>query len=434
MKKTILARLMATATLGLISASASATNGYYSHGYGTVARSMGGAATGVALDAFAGANNPATAAFLGNRWAVGLDVFSPQRSADRTGSQVGNNFSADSKNEIFFIPELGYNQMISGDLAAGVSVYGNGGLNTKYESGSTNCAAFGGSPTSNPLCGPGKLGVDLMQLVVAPTLAYKVNEQHSIGVSPLLVYQRFKSNGLDLFAGTMPQQFSQDPSAVTDKGYDTSFGLGVRLGYFGQLTPDFSVGVAYAPKVNMSEFDAYRGLFAENGDFDIPASFSAGFGYKVSPTVLVAADFMRIQYSDVNAVANSSMAQTALGQPNGPGFGWTDINVIKIGVQWEINATYTLRAGYNRGQNPISGKDVTFNILAPGVVTQHFTFGGSMKLDKTSELNLSVMIAPEEEVSGGSLFQGFVPPGVSAGTERVRMNQYSVGIQYSRRF
>lgn len=434
MNKTQLAHLVATAALGLTSASALATNGYNSHGYGTVARSMGGAATGVALDAFAGANNPATAAFVGNRLDIGLDIFSPQRSADRTGSQIGNNFAADSKNEFFAIPELGYNVALSKDMAVGVSVYGNGGLNTKYEGGQTNCTAFGGSPTSNPLCGAGKLGVDLMQLVVAPTFAYKLNEQHSVGVSPLLVYQRFKANGLNLFAGTAPMQFSQDPSAVTDRGYDSSTGIGVRLGYFGQLTPEFSVGVAYAPKVNMSEFDSYRGLFAENGDFDIPSSVSAGFGYKVTPTVLIAADFMRIQYSDVAAVNNPSTNQAALGQANGPGFGWTDINVVKIGVQWEMNSTYTLRAGYNRGQNPISGKDVTFNILAPGVVTQHFTFGGSMKLDKASELNLSVMIAPEEEVQGGSLFQGFVPPGVSAGTERVRMNQFSVGLQYSKRF
>ena len=52
------------ALLALGASSALATNGYFAHGYGTKAKGMAGAATALAQDGFAGANNPAAAAFL----------------------------------------------------------------------------------------------------------------------------------------------------------------------------------------------------------------------------------------------------------------------------------------------------------------------------------------------------------------------------------
>lgn len=453
-----LTRLTVALALGVTALSAQATNGYFSHGYGTVARSMGGAATGVALDGFAGANNPASAVFAGNQFAIGLDLFSPIRSADRTGSDpllLPADFSEKSKNELFPIPELGYNVALSDWFALGLTVYGNGGLNTKYSpdaiaSDCNTLALFGASPGGNPLCGQGKLGVDLAQLIIAPTIAYKFHPNHGVGVSPLLVYQRFRSNGLGLFGQTLgiplagglitPNfTFSQDPQSLTDNGFSDSFGFGMRVGYFGQLTKQLSVGAAYTPKIDMSKFKKYKGLFAEGGDFDVPATMSVGLGYRVLPSVLLAADYMRIEYSDVRSINNPSTNNAQTGADDGPGFGWSSIGIVKLGVQWEVNSTYTLRAGYNKGDNPISPRDVTFNILAPGVIEEHFTLGGSMRLDKTSDINVSLMYAPEVEVSGTSLFNTLppklgVPLAINGGSEAIRMKQSSVGVQYVRKF
>ena len=38
-----------------------------------------------------------------------------------------------------------------------------------------------------------------MQLIIAPTAAFKIAPNHSIGVSPLIGYQRFKAEGLQAF-------------------------------------------------------------------------------------------------------------------------------------------------------------------------------------------------------------------------------------------
>jgi len=96
-----------------------ATDGYFSHGYGMKAKGMGGASVAMTDNAFAGANNPATAAWAGERLEVGVDVFSPERSMARTGSAAGLNAAVTSDSTTFLIPELGYNHALSEQLGVG---------------------------------------------------------------------------------------------------------------------------------------------------------------------------------------------------------------------------------------------------------------------------------------------------------------------------
>ncbi len=86
---------------------AQATNGYFSHGYGLKAKGMAGATTAVPQDAMIAASNPAGMAFVGDRFDVGLDWFSPKRSAERTGAGAGSNINgaANSDSTSFFIPD-----------------------------------------------------------------------------------------------------------------------------------------------------------------------------------------------------------------------------------------------------------------------------------------------------------------------------------------
>ena len=154
----------------------------------------------------------------------------------------------------------------------------------------------------------------------------------------------------------------------------------------------------------MSRFKDYAGLFAGGGDFDIPENYTVGMAFQATPALLFAMDYQRINYSGVSSIGNPSSNMAPLGADNGPGFGWRDINVWKIGAQWQLNPTWTLRAGYNKGQNPITPANVSFNILAPGVVTDHITMGATMQMDKQSELTFTYMHARNNEVTGASLF------------------------------
>lgn len=430
-RKTLLAAATAAALAPL---AAQATDGYFSHGYGMKAKGRGGASTAMTTDSFGGAVNPATMVFAGERLDVGIDWFRPDRSARREGSTglgFGNVDGTAKGNERqdFFIPEFGYNKLLNPDLSLGITIYGNGGMNTDYP-GDTIPAGRCGPAPANLLCGSGNLGVDLSQLIFAPTLAYKLSPSQSLGVSPLIAYQRFKAYGLQPFAA-----ISSDPANLTNRGYDDSWGAGVRFGYFGQITPVFAVGAAYSTKISMQEFEKYKGLFAEQGGFDIPENYNFGIAFKASPALTVALDYQRINYSDVPSVGNPSnvpgVGAGALGASSSSiGFGWQDVNAIKLGVEYQWDSRLLLRAGYNHSDNPIESRDVTFNILAPGVVQDHITAGFTYTLQGGSELTMAYMHAFKNSVSGPANNPNF-PVG---GTETLTMSEDSLGIAWGWKF
>ncbi|MCW5636745.1 MAG: outer membrane protein transport protein [Rubrivivax sp.] len=434
LRTTALARaaVLALAAHGaLVATPALATNGYFPHGYGLKAKGMAGASLAMAEDSLGGATNPAAMVWAGARVDLGLDAFSPKRDAERFGAGFATlNGQVTSDKTTFYVPEAGFNHLLNPNLSLGLTVYGNGGMNTTYPQGSFNC----GAGPANMLCGSGTLGVDLSQLIVAPTLAWKPAPDHSIGVALLLGYQRFKAEGLQAFdnAPGFPP-FTQSPGFVTNNGYDSSTGVGVRVGWLGRLLPALRVGVAYAPKMNMGRFDKYRGLFAGAGDFDIPSHFGAGIAYQPVPSVTVALDATRIKYSDVPAVHNPSSNAAPLGAANGPGFGWQDIDIFKLGVAWQATPALTLRAGYNRGDNPIGGADVSFNILAPGVMTDHYTAGFTFAISPTNEITGALMVAPRKTVSGSSFFNAVLGPG-AGGNETIGMKQSSFGLAWALKF
>jgi long-chain fatty acid transport protein len=426
-------RLLRLAPLAaaLVALPAFATNGYFPHGYGLKSKGMGGVSAALAQDSLGGATNPASMVWVGTRIDLGLEMFSPRRHAERSGAGFPTlNGVVESGRHWFGVPEFGYNQMLRSDLSLGFSVYGNGGMNTSYPQGNFNC----GAGPANLLCGSGPLGVDLMQIVVAPTVAYKLAPRHSVGAALLLGYQRFAAEGLHAFdnAPGFPP-FTQSPGNVTNRGHDGSTGVGVRLGYFGQLTDRVSIGAGYAPKMHMSRFDRYAGLFADRGSFDIPRHYSVGAAFTPREGWTIAADWERIDYAGVPAVGNPSAAPAPLGAPDGPGFGWRDIDVYKVGVAWRMTPRWTLRAGFNHGQSPIRASDVSFNILAPGVMTSHYTGGFTHALTDDIEVTAFFMVAPRRNVTGPSLFNAVLGPG-AGGNETIRMRQFSFGIGWSRRF
>jgi long-chain fatty acid transport protein len=414
-----------------IAGPALATNGYFPHGYGMKAKGMAGVSTAMAHDSLGGATNPASMVWVGNRMDLGLDIFMPDRDAERSGAGFPTlNGKVESDKGTFYIPEFGYNRMLGSDMSVGVSVYGNGGMNTTYPQGDFNC----GAGPANMLCGSGTLGQDLSQLIIAPTFAYKLNAQHAVGASLLLGYQRFKAEGLQAFdnAPGFPP-FTQAPGSVTNNGYDTSTGVGLRLGYQGRLSETLTIGAAYAPKMSMGNFDRYKGLFADSGGFDIPSHYSIGVAFMPTPDWTVAVDIGRINYSDVPSVNNPSAAQAPLGAPNGPGFGWQDVDVFKIGAAWRMSDAWTLRAGYNRGDNPITPADVSFNIIAPGVIKDHYTAGFTYSMDKNNEITGALMYAPRQSVTGSSFFNAILGAG-AGGNETISMKETSIGVSWGWKF
>lgn len=374
---------------GLVSPVAHATNGYFSHGYGMKAKGMGGVGIALPQDALAAATNPAGMVMVGDRIDFGVDWFKPNRHAvapPQVGELSGNGDSS------FLIPEFGYNKSLGSDSSFGVSVYGNGGMNTNYATSSF---------------GTGRMGVDLMQLFIAPTYAMKFNADNAVGISLNLAYQQFKAEGLQGFG-------------VMNPGYDSSTGLGVRIGWTGKVTPSVTLGATYQTKTKMGKLNKYSGLFAEQGGFDIPANYGVGIAAKLTETTTIAADIEQIEYSKVNSIGNPMTSPGAMGASNGPGFGWRDMTVLKLGVSHQYDSGLVVRAGYSTGRQPIPDNETMFNVVAPGVVQDHLTLGATWVMPSKSELTVGYMHAFKKTVTGTGGTTGF----------NLNMYQDSLGIAY----
>lgn len=488
LKRTLTSLAVATAVAA--APSAFATNGYFKIGFGAKNMGMGGAGIAFAQDTLGAATNPASLSGVGNRIDAGFEIFNPQRegSVDASGmdgdgpgpAAPGANSNQNSGATIFAIPNFGVSTELAGGMTVGLTLVSNGGMNTRYgHSDGTgnvftdaftpaipgfvgaliasfpgdaatiggNAAALGAAPHLTP-----SLGVNLAQVLIMPTLAYKFTDHQSVGISPVIAYQRFRAYGLGLFSA-----FSSDPSKLTNRGDDQAWGGGVQIGYQGDFGHFISVGLSGRSKLYMQDFDKYAGLFAEGGGFDIPATFGGGIAIHATPKLTIAGDVTRILYSGVDSIHNDGptadqffgglaaaltngvagspfTVSNPLGTNNGWGFGWDDVTVYKIGVNYEYSNRWAFRAGFNYAESPYDDDQTLFNVLAPGLVEKHATVGFTFSPSSNSELTVTYMHAFRNDQSftyTASAASGF--PGQSFKV-RNAMQQNAIDVSWGWRF
>jgi long-chain fatty acid transport protein len=188
--------------------------------------------------------NPAGLVGIDNQLNIDLSLFSPRREFEADGGtdpfRFVPNDTVKSGREFFLIPSIAASYQIDDLSAAGVALYGNGGMNTDYDGDDTTCSL--GLP--GVFC-DGTAGVDLMQAFLQfsyareiPQLAVPgVIEKVSIGGGPILAFQRFEAKGISFFGG-----FSSDPTKVSNNGHDESYGLGARFGIQAELPANLRSG------------------------------------------------------------------------------------------------------------------------------------------------------------------------------------------------
>ena len=280
-------------------------------------------------------------------------------------------------------------------------------------------------------------GINLEQLFLTASYGYKVTPAVSLGVTGIYAYQRFKATGLQAFDAAA---YTESPGYITSNGTDNASGFGVKLGIQADVGGNVTVGAAYQTKITMSKFDKYKGLFADQGELDIPPTWSAGLAWKQSDKLTVAFDYLYIDYASVHAIGNSTNifqpGVVLFGSTDGPGFGWKSINVFKLGFEYASSDRWTWRAGWNHGDNPIGSDQVTVNFLAPGVIEDHLTLGFTHKLDQNSELSADFVHSFHNSVSGpfAPNLPGSPPGGFGDGTMKLEMAQNYLEVGYSKKF
>ncbi len=419
----------------LFAGMAHATNGYFTDGAGTKNEGLAGAGSADPEEVMGIATNPAGLAYVGARTEAGVGLFSPDRSYSTTTSQANGNGGAftigpnalNSANKLFPLPYVAHDWVLDPQNSLGAAFYGRGGMDTKWQGGTATFDPDGPGPapvmTRPGTYGDGTAGVDLMQafLNIAASHA-SADHQFSAGAAVLIAAQRFEAQGLASFAG-YTRTFAQSngtvmPTSLANDGHDMSYGGGVSIGGEWHPDPRFSAAIAYTTKMYMSKFTKYADLFAGGGSFDIPASATIGLTYKPTPAVALDFDVQQIGYGGGPAVANpianlftcptagagGTDLQSCLGGSRGPGFGWGNMTVYKLGVRWRVDEDWTGRFGVSHGTQPIPGSQATLNILAPGVIENHVAFGFTRRVNDHGEFNFALTYAPQKVISGPNTF------------------------------
>lgn len=430
------ARLTTAVVALLLATPLWATNGYFTHGVGTKNKGMAGAGLALPEEAMSVANNPASALHAEGKYSLGIAVFSPLRHYETSASMYngqGNSFtigpnSIDSDNNYFYIPHMAGVWKIDDVSAWSAAFYGRGGMNTTWNGGTATFDPDGPGPApvmklpgtygGGIAGGNGAAGVDLNQAFLEIAYARMFGEKFTAGVSLVGVAQVFAARGLSAFAG-YTETFAASggtvmPDSLTNNGHDQSYGLGVKLGIHWDWTDSLTFAASYQPKIGMSKLSDYSDLFADSGNMDIPADLKVGLTFRPQESFAISFDLEKIWYNDVVSVGNlfenlfycptanpmATDVSYCLGGRNGAGFGWQDMTIYKVGGQWTAGNDWTWRAGYSHGKQPIPDSEVLFNILAPGVIEDHLTFGFTRGLSSGDEFSMSFMYGFNKKVTG----------------------------------
>lgn len=427
--------VVAAATTFASVSPANATEGYAAHGFGARSKALAGAGAADSRDATAAALNPAGLVHVGNEIDMSVSVFSPRRGFETTAPVGGRGFlpegSFDSDRNYFFIPNLAWSTRAFANPLFDVmafTVVGNGGMNSSYSDIGPNPYCGG---ASGLFC-DGKLGVNLTQMILSVAMAKQIAPGVSVGIAPMMALQTIDVNGTRAFG-----MASVDGANIGGGTNDWSYGFGVRGGIEIEPMKGFRIGVSGTSPIWMDDFNHYKGLFANRGEFDIPPSLQAGIAVDVTPQLTLMLDYRRIWFSYSDSIGEplqnifgcpafgGTSSSACFGGSNGPGFGWDDVDVIKFGLEWRRDEKLTLRAGYAWNTNPIGSEDVTLNLIAPAVTQHHITGGFEYDLGGGYHLEMAAMYSPQINVRGPNMFD----PGQSI---KIDMWQFegTVGIKY----
>jgi len=440
----------------LLSGTSFATDGYFSNGQGTRNKGFAGAGIAYLHSPFSAAINPAAISFLDKKWGleVSVGIFNPNRKYTITGAPTQPQYwpyegrmmmfglaegTIESGSKMFVIPALAFSYKLGDKNTIGLNFYGNGGMNTDYDAKTYYSEIINGFGNPMPDGNPNPManvtkptGVNITQMFLTLTYARQFGDKHSLGISPVLAYQTFEAKGLEAFrdmgmAG-MPGMPVDRMNYVTNNGSSSSTGFGFRIGYQGELFDGFRLGASFQPKIKMTKFDDYKGLFAEEGGFDIPANWTAGISYDLNDKTTVMADVKQIMYCGVKSIANpmvpaemmpvvpnpnwipgendpmiSNPSFVPLGSDNGAGFGWKDMMIVKLGAEFRQVENWEFRLGYSYGKQPIQESEAMFNMLAPAVNENHISLGLTRFLGEHS-VSLAVTHALSNSVKGTNPF------------------------------
>jgi len=387
----------------LLTTSLFAQAGHIMQGVGSVNMSMGGAATAQPLDISGALQwNPAAISVFDSKiinFDIGLFFSSPELSASIPAGMMGPNtpaLSGVTKDDrgVSPMPALA---MVWGKEGSkhtfGASAFGISGFGVTFPEEANNPMSPSFNPTvnSNPINYPqqargfGHIESDYMLLQVGLAWAYEVTDNFSIGIQPTVNYAALELMPNPLATPGAPSGYPEYP--FSDKG--SAIGYGAQFGLFYHSNGGVKLGASYKTAQKFSDIE-FKNTFESNSsaasdvafNMDYPAILSFGIGYSTD-LFDFAIDLREVDYKNTEGFEAKGWTQTGSVQ----GFGWKNIQILSVGLQYKGIEKLPLRVGYTFSSNPIDSELAFFSIPATAVIKNAFQFGTSYPISDNFKLN-----------------------------------------------
>ena len=319
-------------------------------------------AAAIAEDASTIFFNPAGMTYIEGTQIVGaLHLINPNADFNNKGSIAGSlrplGDEGPDAGDLAFVPNFYYKRDISENLKFGLGVFSPFGLKTEYD--------------KNWMGRFQAVKSDMKTININPALAFKVNDQLSLGVGISAMWiQAELTSAVNFRHPILPVSFGEGYTKV--KGDD--WGFGFNLGAIYQITPDSRIGLAYRSKVNQHldgdvKFKHPAGLPAPfvaatpNGDVTadvtLPESFSMSAFSKVNDSWDVMGDVTWTRWSRFKelAVYRDNGALLTSTPEN-----WENTMRYSLGVNYHYSDKLKLRAGLAYDEEAINSQYRTARI------------------------------------------------------------------------
>jgi len=364
MKKGLLVLFLVT----IFSVSSLFANGLSLNSIGPRALGMGGAMVGLADDPTAIYWNPAgLAGQSSSLYAFGTDII-----PFGTYKFATYGIDAKTKTNHYASPNLFANYSM-GNLAFGLGVFVPAGLGAEYN-GADLIPISGGD-----LEWMSKIAV----IDIAPTIAYKINDMFSFGVTGNIFYGMFDMKRPSTYTDSSGLHGVQYTESSTGTGFGVSGGLLCKLSDMIQ----FGVSARTEIKVTMSG-EAENALMVYQGgpattDFDRDVAWPlwAAFGVAVKPmeNLTITADAQYSQWAKSEEEFHTDFkdpvwkAVTAATGDDTFILDWKDCTQLRFGLEYMASEKLALRAGFY--YDPAPAPDSTLTILFPSSTNNVVTAG-----------------------------------------------------------
>lgn len=236
------------------------------------------------------------------------------------------------------------------------------------------------------------------------SLTQSFSSQSELSLTAIIARSRFATPGM----GASPWQSVEQFTGVRQSGVqEVSEGGGVAVAFRHGVTDDVVVSLSLQSRLDMDAFKAYRGIYSEAGDFDLPGNLRSGFEWSLGNRFAVGADVQRVMYSDIDAFTSAQLPTrflALLGDGSSPEFRWQDLTVYsaEAALLDDLGGRWSLR--YSTQQQPRPTSALLSRALANQYADGNIGFGYRRALGSAGEFQFAASYAPAAYVMASAPF------------------------------